>query len=81
MISMFICDGWKPFWIDYLMTYHQIEAHRDDRNTGVWVEGRKWLPLGCLLRKWVTWHGFAWNINTDLIIFIRSTLVACHLSW
>ena len=23
------------------------------------------------LRKWVTWHGFAWNIDTDLRYFQR----------
>ena len=61
----------EGFWIDYLMTYHQLEAHRDERNTGVWVEGRKMVAIGIALRKWVTWHGFAWNIDTDLRYFHR----------
>ena len=61
----------EGFWIDYLMTYYQIEAHRDERNTGVWVDGRKMVAIGIALRKWVTWHGFAWNIDTDLRYFQR----------
>ncbi len=59
----------EDFWMDYLWTHYQIEAHRDERNTGVWVDGKKMVAIGIALRKWVTWHGFAWNINTDLSYF------------
>jgi lipoyl(octanoyl) transferase len=61
----------EGFWIEYLWQHYYIKAHRDDRNTGVWVDGKKMVAIGIALRKWVTWHGFAWNIDTDLSYFHR----------
>ena len=61
----------EDFWMDYLWHHYQIKAHRDERNTGVWVDGKKMVAIGIALRKWVTWHGFAWNIDTDLSYFQR----------
>ena len=29
------------------------------------------VAIGIALRRWVSWHGFAWNINTDLSYFQR----------
>jgi len=43
-----------------------LTGHRDVRNTGVWVEGKKVAAIGIAARKWVTWHGFALNLTTDL---------------
>ena len=43
-------------------------AERDARNTGVWIGGRKVASIGIAVRRWVTWHGFALNINNDLAL-------------
>jgi len=46
-----------------------LEACRDDRNTGAWVRGKKICAIGIGCRKWVTWHGMALNVSTDLSYF------------
>jgi lipoate-protein ligase B len=48
-----------------------ITGGRDPRNTGVWVQGKKIAAIGIAARKWVTWHGFALNIDTDLSYYSR----------
>lgn len=37
--------------------------------TGVWVGDRKVMSLGIAVRRWVTWHGLALNVATDLAPF------------
>ncbi|MDG1481881.1 MAG: lipoyl(octanoyl) transferase LipB [Myxococcota bacterium] len=54
-----------------LLSSHGITGQRDDRNTGVWVEGRKIAAIGIAARRWVTWHGFALNRDVDLGYFQR----------
>lgn len=36
------------------------------RGPGVWVDGAKIASIGMAVRKWVTFHGVALNVNTDL---------------
>ena len=48
-----------------------LSAQRDDRNTGAWVSERKVCSVGIACRKWVTWHGLALNVCTDLSYFQR----------
>lgn len=55
-----------------------IEAGRIPGRTGVWVEGEKIASIGVALRRWVTMHGFALNVNTDLSYF--DLIVPCGLS-
>jgi len=45
--------------------------------TGVWVRGRKIASIGVHVKQWVTWHGFALNVSTDLAQFDR--IIACGI--
>jgi lipoyl(octanoyl) transferase len=46
-----------------------IAAERRAGLTGVWVGPRKIASIGVAIRRWVTWHGFALNVGTDLAGF------------
>jgi lipoate-protein ligase B len=46
-----------------------ITGSRRPGLTGVWVDERKIGSIGIAVRRWVTWHGFALNLNTDLDAF------------
>jgi lipoyl(octanoyl) transferase len=44
-------------------------ATRNEQYTGVWIEDRKICAIGIKVSRWVTMHGFAYNVNTDLELF------------
>ena len=44
-------------------------ASRVEGYTGVWVGNEKICAIGIHVRRWVTMHGFALNVNTDLSYF------------
>jgi lipoate-protein ligase B len=43
-----------------------INAFRDNTHPGVWVGNGEIAAIGLKVKKWVSMHGFALNINTDL---------------
>lgn len=55
----------------------EIEAQRDPKYTGVWTRGRKIASIGVHARDWVTWHGFALNVTTELSFF--DLIVPCGI--
>ena len=46
-----------------------IPGERNTAFTGVWTRGKKIASIGVHARDWVTWHGFALNVTTDLSFF------------
>jgi lipoyl(octanoyl) transferase len=54
-----------------------IAAGRIPKLTGVWVDGRKIAAIGVHISRWVTSHGFALNVSTDLSYF--QYIVPCGL--
>ena len=46
-----------------------ITGERNTAFTGVWTRGKKIASIGVHARDWVTWHGFALNVTTDLSYF------------
>lgn len=46
-----------------------LKPERNPKYTGVWIENRKIAAIGIKVSRWVTMHGFAFNINTDLNLF------------
>jgi lipoyl(octanoyl) transferase len=79
--------GLKPDLHWYLRTLEEalvralvelgIPAGRNPPFTGVWTRGRKIASIGIHVKQWVTWHGFALNVTTDLAQFAR--IVPCGI--
>jgi lipoyl(octanoyl) transferase len=55
-----------------------IPAEQNPGLTGVWTYGRKIASIGVHARQWITWHGFALNVTTDLSYF--DMLVPCGIA-
>lgn len=57
------------------LTDYGIEAGRSKGETGVWIDPeikgreRKICAIGVRCSRWITMHGFAFNVNTDLSYF------------
>ncbi|MEO7985383.1 MAG: lipoyl(octanoyl) transferase LipB [Gemmatimonadales bacterium] len=55
-----------------------VPAERKPGLTGVWTRGRKIASIGIHVKQWVTLHGFALNVTTDLSYF--DLIVPCGIS-
>ncbi|AER40406.1 MAG: lipoyl(octanoyl) transferase LipB [Flavobacteriales bacterium] len=60
--------------IHFLLKNYEIKGKREKGQTGVWLKGkkgksRKICSIGIRMSRWVTMHGFALNVNTDLRYF------------
>jgi lipoyl(octanoyl) transferase len=55
----------------------EIEAGRNPGLTGVWTAGRKIASIGIHVKQWVTLHGFALNVTTNLDPF--DLIVPCGI--
>ena len=59
------------------LSEYGIPGERSTGYTGVWTRGRKIASIGVHARDWVTWHGFALNVFTDLSYF--DLIVPCGI--
>ena len=55
-----------------------VEAGRVDGLTGVWVGREKLAAIGVRIARWITSHGFAFNVTTDLEYF--NLIVPCGIA-
>jgi lipoyl(octanoyl) transferase len=62
--------------IDVLYDYG-INASIKKGLTGVWIEDRKIASIGIRVSQWITTHGFALNVNTDMDYF--SNIISCGI--
>lgn len=60
-----------------LLAGYGIEAGRDPKYTGVWTQEGKIAAMGVHLSRWVTRHGFALNVNTELSYY--DLIVPCGI--
>jgi lipoyl(octanoyl) transferase len=56
-----------------------LAALRRPPYTGIWIGDRKIAAIGVAVRRAITYHGLALNVNTDLSYFKR--IIPCGLSW
>jgi lipoyl(octanoyl) transferase len=78
---------WKRDVVAYVRAIEQVmmdaladfglDAGRVAGMTGVWVDGGKIAAIGVHISRWVTSHGFALNVSTDLSYF--QYIVPCGL--
>lgn len=46
-----------------------LNSERNPMHTGVWIGDKKIAAIGIKVSRWITMHGFAFNVNTDLNLF------------
>ncbi len=54
-----------------------IKAGLKPKNIGVWINDKKIASIGIAVKRWVTFHGFALNVNNDLEYF--KLIIPCGL--
>jgi len=60
------------------LMHYGLKASRREGKTGIWIETRKICAIGVAVKKWVTYHGFALNLNPDLAHF--EGIVPCGIT-
>jgi lipoate-protein ligase B len=75
--------GIKPFIngieeaIIFTLLDFGIKGYRKEKMIGVWTDKGKVCSIGIAVKRWVSFHGFALNVNTDLSYF--DLIVPCGL--
>jgi lipoate-protein ligase B len=60
------------------LTHFDLRADRRAGMTGIWLETRKICAIGVAVKSWVTYHGFALNVDPDLNHF--NGIVPCGIT-
>jgi len=61
-----LINSYEEVFIRLLKKEFQITARRIPGLTGVWIENRKITAIGVAVKRWVTYHGFAFNVDPEL---------------
>jgi lipoyl(octanoyl) transferase len=56
----------EAIFIEIMDKEYGINVHINPGFPGVWVGNDKITAIGCSVKRWVTMHGFAFNVNTNL---------------
>ncbi|MDD4028408.1 MAG: lipoyl(octanoyl) transferase LipB [Caldisericia bacterium] len=76
-IRSFVTDLEQVF-ISLLQNTYCLPAKRIPGYTGVWVHDNKITAMGLSVHKYITMHGFAFNVSTDLQYF--SLITPCGIT-
>lgn len=57
---------------------YDLQGIRVDKYTGVWIDDRKICAIGIKVSRWITMHGLAFNVNTDLNLF--NGIIPCGIT-
>lgn len=66
-----------------VLAHYGIRGERSQGETGVWIDPdipgreRKICAIGVRCSRWITMHGFALNVNTDLSYF--DNIIPCGI--
>lgn len=60
-----------------IVAHFNLSAQKRDGKTGIWIENRKIAAIGVAVKSWISYHGFALNVNNDLEPF--NGIVPCGI--
>jgi len=63
--------------IQFLKTY-KINAKKDEKNIGIWVNTNKIAAIGIRVSRWIAYHGCSINISNNLNQYLK--IIPCGLN-